>query len=148
MSAPDMPVAFHFNVDFPLLGVKTPFQEVSGIGTELETEDLAEGGENRFVHKLPKRIKHQNLVLKGAVTEDGSPLVRWCKSVLESEVILPVIAMPLTVMLLDKDAMPMRSWSFSDTYPVKWEVDPFGALKNELAIEKIELSYAYATREV
>ena len=52
--------AFHFQVTFGASdsGSDTSFQEVSGIGTELEVEPFAEGGENRFVHQLPKAVKH------------------------------------------------------------------------------------------
>lgn len=148
MSDSELPVAFHFKVEFPWMGVKTSFQEVSGIGWQMVTEDVSEGGENRFVHKLPKRVKHQNLVLKGAVAQDDSPLVDWCRSVLEGEFIEAVTTMPVTVMLLDEERCPVRTWSFVDSYPVKWEVAPFVGSKNELAIETIELNYSTATREV
>ena len=30
----------------------------------MEIETVVEGGENRFVHRLPKPVKHPNLVLK------------------------------------------------------------------------------------
>ena len=49
------PSAFYFKVVFgATLGMTdTSFQDVSGISTEVTTEDVIEGGENRFVHKLP-----------------------------------------------------------------------------------------------
>ena len=40
------------------------FSECSGLDLELEVEEYAEGGENRFVHKLPGRRKQSDLVLK------------------------------------------------------------------------------------
>jgi phage tail-like protein len=60
------PAAFYFTVTFGN-GVQVPdasFSEVSGISLEMETEAVVEGGENRFVHQLPKGIKHPNLELK------------------------------------------------------------------------------------
>ncbi len=142
------PVAFHFKVVFPTIDFDTSFEEVSGIGSELETEAVQEGGENRFVHRLPKAVKHQNLVLKRGVADLTSPLVRWCQDVLEGDFVSKVVPCPVSVMLLDEMGLPLRAWSFTDAYPVKWEIDPFGGRKNELAIEKIELGYAYSNRLV
>ncbi len=70
------PVAFYFSVY--INGIRrdagdNSFQEVSGLNVELETEDVAEGGENRFVHNLPKQIKHPKLVLKRGIAEKKSP---------------------------------------------------------------------------
>jgi hypothetical protein len=43
--------AFYFKVTFSAKGDEdAAFQEVSGIGSQIETEPYAEGGENRFVH--------------------------------------------------------------------------------------------------
>ena len=65
----NFPVGFHFKVEFT--GIETTqndhqFQSVSGLSIDLETEEIAEGGENRFKHKIPVRTKFPNLVLKGA----------------------------------------------------------------------------------
>ena len=142
------PPAFHFNVVFAATAgmSDTSFQEVSGIGAEVETEEVPEGGENRYVHRLPVRVKHPQLVLKRGIATITSPLVMWCKSVMEADFILPVVPMPLLVFLLDEHGLPMRSWSFANAYPVKWEVDSFNSTKNEVAIESLELSYTYSNR--
>ena len=57
--------AFHFRVT--IMGnllTDTSFQEVDGLVSKMETESVAEGGQNLFQHQLPKGISHQNLVLK------------------------------------------------------------------------------------
>jgi phage tail-like protein len=141
--------AFHFQVKFTdtILG-DTSFQEVTGLAHELDTEEVAEGGENRFVHRLPRGVKNPRLVLKRAVAWAGSPLVRWCKSTLEGGIGEPLQPKNLLVFLLDETAMPVRAWGIENAYPVKWEVESFGATKNEVAIEKIELVYNTLTRSV
>ena len=61
------PVGFHFRVDFgiaPQGDLDGRFQEVSGLASELGSEEVVEGGENRFSHRLPGRAKFGNLVLK------------------------------------------------------------------------------------
>ncbi|SRR5450830_89350 len=142
------PAAFHFKVVFgATLGLTdTSFQEVSGMSAEVETETVVEGGENRYVHTLPKGVKHPNLELKRGIAALTSPLVIWCRSVFEMDFMIPVLAQPIIVMLLDKHHTPLRVWSFANAYPVKWEVETFNSTKNEVAIEKIVLSYTYSNR--
>ncbi|VAW60036.1 hypothetical protein MNBD_GAMMA11-85 [hydrothermal vent metagenome] len=142
------PNAFYFKVAFSTtLGLAdTSFKEVSGISAELETEDVVEGGENRYVHRLPKSVKHPKLVLKRGIGSITSPLVIWCKMVFEGDLLSPVIPAPIVIYLLDEDAIPQRAWSFMNAYPVLWEVEEFTSTKNEVAIEKIELSYTYSNR--
>ena len=144
------PPAFYFRVAFSAsLGtVDTSFQEVSGISSQIDTEDVVEGGENRFVHKLPKGVSHPNLVLKRGIADSDSPLVLWCRSVLEGDFIEPITTVSLMVNLMNENKVPIRSWSFVDAYPVKWEVDAFNSTKNDVAIETIELSYTYSNRVI
>ena len=78
------PGGFHFKVEFlGISGTSTDteqrFQEVSGLSFEIETEELVEGGENRFAYKLPKRAKYPNLVLKRGLLR-GTALLDWLKS--------------------------------------------------------------------
>ena len=59
-----IPRSFHYSVTidgFPNL----TFTEASGLQAELTTEDVIVGGRNNNVYKLPLRVKHGNLVLKG-----------------------------------------------------------------------------------
>jgi len=142
--------AFYFKVAFSAASGSedTSFQEVSGIGSEMETEDLAEGGENRFSHRLPKSVKHPKLVLKRGIAVMDSPLVAWCKDVLEGEFINPIEPMEVEVSLMNEAGEPTRVWSFINAFPVNWDVEGFNSTKNEIAIEKIELSYSYFDRVV
>jgi hypothetical protein len=110
----------------------TAFSEVSGIGTEIETEPVVEGGENRFVHQLPKQIK---------------PLAQWCKKTLEGDFMTMIELQIVIVKLTGANGQVLRVWQFNDAYPVKWSVDPFGSSKNEVAVEKISLAYSYSQRK-
>jgi len=127
-------------------GGDTSFQEVTGIRNELETESVVEGGENRFVHQLPKAVKHPNLVLKRGIAKSDSSLEQWCKSVLEQDFTKAIETKELEVRLLNEEKEAVRSWSFVNAYPVNWEVESFNSTKNEVAIEKIELAYSHLVR--
>jgi len=144
------PSAFYFKVVFAATAgmADTSFQEVSGIGSEIETEPYSEGGENRYVHQLPKSVKHPKLVLKRGIAKMTSPLVVWCRTVFEGDFIVPIVPMPLMVYLMNENKIPIRAWSFANAFPVNWEVENFNSTKNEVAIEKIELNYNYSNRVI
>lgn len=122
------------------------FQDVSGIGPEFETEAYAEGGENRFVHQLPKGIKHPRLVLKRGLVATASPLLTWAKQTLEGDLATKILTRTVLVNLLDPSGIPLRSWRFSAAYPVRWDVEAFSSTTDIVAVETLEIAYATMTR--
>ncbi len=143
-----LPFAFYFQLKFSgSSGKDTSFQEVSGIGSEIDVQEVVEGGENEFVHRLPKGVKHPLLSLKRGIADLDSPLVKWCKSVLEGGFAEPIETQKIDLFLLNREGDHLRAWSFKNAYPVKWEIDSFNSTKHEVAIEKIEISSNSVTRE-
>jgi len=142
------PPAFSFKVVFSASSGKfdTSFQDVSGIKATIEAETYNELGENNYALQLPKSPTYTNLVLKRGIADLHSPLVKWCRSIFEGDFTKPIKPMPVQVHLIGKDRTPVRSWSFSNAYPVSWEVESFNSSKNEVAIEVIELRYDYLSR--
>jgi len=141
------PAAFYFTVAISGAALADmAFSEVSGIASEIELEPVPEGGENRFIHQLPKAIKHGNLELKRGVASMLSPLVLWCKDTLEGEFATRIVSQTVIVMLRGGEGEVLRAWHFNDAYPVKWSVDGFSSTKNEVAIEQIALAYSYSQR--
>ena len=138
----DTPVGFHFIVVFelfPQLPSDLAFQEVSGLSVDLETDTYVEGGENRFVHKLPKRTSYSPLVLKRGIAS-GPGLFRWFRQAIEDFVFEPTNA---TIMLLNDRHIPIAGWYVVNAYPHSWSVSNFDAEKSELVIETMQLNYNY-----
>lgn len=133
------PLGFHFKVEFANQIGEYEFQSVSGLNVELETEQVAEGGENRFKHKLPVSTRYPNLVLKRGIRVD-SALTKWCREALEDFDIKPT---NITISLLNEEHEPLMTWNVVHAYPIKWSVSEFNAEKSQLAIESIELAYNY-----
>ena len=50
--------------------------------------------------------------------------------------------------LLDAQHNPLHGWTFANAYPVRWELGAFNAEENKVAVETIELAYAYWMREI
>ncbi|MFG3756273.1 phage tail protein, partial [Klebsiella pneumoniae] len=87
------PVAFHFSITLDGALGNSPdasFQEVSGIKVEFGTEDVVEGGQNQFAHRLPTQAKYANLVLKRGVVVAASPLASWMSNTLGSQLTRPI----------------------------------------------------------
>ncbi len=138
------PVGFHFLVEFEGLGSQEKdhqFQSVSGLSVDIETEEIAEGGENRFKHKLPVKTKYPNLTLKRGILID-SKVIEWCQNAFENFSFKPV---NLTIKLLNDKHQPLISWNVVHAYPVKWSVEDFNAQESKLVIESVELTYNYFT---
>ena len=144
------PASFQFVVRFGSLWGRSDasFQEVGGIGPEMETQPYREGGENRFMHMLPTGVKQPKLSLKRGLAAYDSQLVQWCRSILEGGLAERITTRDLFVYLLDENNAPLRGWSFENAYPSHWAVDPFQAERSAVAIEKIDLNYAASTRKL
>ena len=132
------PVGFHFSVDFiDIAQGENRFQSVSGLSVERETEEFAEGGENRFKHKLPVRTKFPNLILKRGFLVN-SELIKWCENALLDFDIQPT---DLIIKLLNENHEPLFTWKIQHAWPLKWEIDSLNAEENKIVIETLELSY-------
>ena len=138
------PVGFHFRVEFDVAGASDAdirFREVSGLSMELEEESIIEGGENRFVQKLPVRAKYPDLILKRGMLPD-SAVAKWCRDAIQDLDIKPAT---VWVTLLNEQHEPLKTFNFVRAWPKKWQVSDFNAENSELAIESLELAYQYFT---
>lgn len=133
------PLGFHFLVEFGNQKDEYQFQSVSGLSYNLGTEDITEGGENRFVHKLPQRPRYPNLVLKRGLLVD-SELIDWCRSSVEDFSYSPT---DIIIKLLNEEHQPLITWNVIHAYPVKWAVAEFNAEESKIVIETLELTYNY-----
>lgn len=148
------PPGFHFRVTVlgvgalmaELTGVDASFQEVSGIEAKWETEEVAEGGENRFVHRLPRPASYSNLVLKRGLVYRDSFFAEWAGQTIGSGLSLPIVTQNLLVTLLNENANPIVAWVFVNAWPVRWDVAGLDSMRNEVATESMEFSYNYFER--
>jgi phage tail-like protein len=138
------PVGFHFKVE--VLGLPpneddVRFTEVSGLVTELATEEVPEGGENRFIQKYPTRAKYPELVLKRGFFR-GSEMLAWIRGAMETLIVEPK---DVDVKLLNSEHEPLFTWHLAKAYPTKWAVSDLNASSNAVVIETLQLFYQYFT---
>ena len=136
------PVGFHFQVE--VLGLPPNdndlrFTEVSGLSLELGTEEVAEGGENRFIQKYPTRTKYPELVLKRGLLLN-SQVLGWIRQCMEDYRIEP---RNIDVKLLNEQHEPLLTWHVVGAYPTKWSVSDLNSTNNAVVIETLQLFYQY-----
>ena len=132
--------AFHFRVEF--LGLKganvdTRFQSVAGLNVGIESDSLAEGGENRFQHQLPTRTSYGDLTLKRGLTT-SSDLFNWFSSAAET---LEIHPLDVNITLLNDQHEPAMIWKIINAWPKKSSVGDFNAESSAIAIQTLELGY-------
>jgi phage tail-like protein len=135
------PVGFHFKVEFPGLGNNNDsrFQSVSGLNLEFDVENVKEGGENRFEHKLPGRAKYPDLSLKrGLLT--SSEVIKWMLDALKNRDVRPT---DVVVSLLNEFHMPLITWKIHNAWPRKWSISDLNATENSVVVETLDLCYSY-----
>lgn len=143
------PPAFCFKVEFGLDGVQnsnSSFQEVSGLETQPDFKEAREGGENRFIHRLPSAAKNTNAVLKRGIISDPA-IIAWIKDVFYNDMSKPIKPVNITITLQNEKNEPAAKWKLSDAWPAKMEVGALTGNKNEMVIESIEFAYNTISRE-
>ncbi|MDX1998905.1 MAG: phage tail protein [Thermoanaerobaculia bacterium] len=149
------PGAFYFGVYLIGAGALTyllptsvdaSFQEVSGLEVKFDTEDVVEGGENRFVHHLPRPARYSNLVLKRGVVTTDSLLGEWVGLTIGSTLSLPIVTQNLLVVLYSESGLPSIAWGVVNAYPLRWQTDTLSSLDNKVLTETLEFSYNYFER--
>lgn len=148
------PAAFHFAVSIvpgtaqptlmPLIDAS--FQEVTGLTGEIGSEEVNEGGENRFTHKLPKAAKYPNLVLKRGLVSTTSELILWFNNTLTAGLNLPIKTHNVVVQLLNEDGLPLVVWTVSNAYPARWEISALNSMESKVVVETMELAYNFFER--
>lgn len=119
------------------------FTEVSGLAMEVEVEDLQEGGQNGFVHRLPGRVKWPNIVLKRGVIQSDS-LFEWFAATSGSGFAGAGNTLERKhgeIALFDGKRNVVRRWEFDGAFPVRWTGPTLAASSNDLAVEELEIAH-------
>jgi phage tail-like protein len=140
------PTGFYFKVAFVgIFGMhEGSFSEVNGLSVTISPEEVKEGGENRFTHRLPSPPKYGNLVLKRGMVLD-SPLILWAQKCISEFTITPKT---VVVQLLEENAMPIAIWSFFNAYAVKLDYSGLTAKEGQIVIESLEIAYDFFEKTV
>ena len=131
---------FLFEVDGVQIG---HFFEVSGLQVGVGVEELAEGGENGFVHKFPGRMTWPNVVFKRGLTKSDSLFAWLTKSSGEGFAGKgnKLKRSTAAVTLVNGQGNRLRSWEFEGAFPIRWSGPTFAAGATDGASEELEIAH-------
>lgn len=119
------------------------FTEISGLQVTVETEDIQEGGQNGFVHKLPGRMSWPNIVLKRGVTQNDS-LIKWLAKSSGEQFAAnknKLTRSTAAITLVGPAGKRLRAWEFEGAFPVKWSGPNFSVTSTEIPMEELEICH-------
>jgi phage tail-like protein len=131
---------FLFEVDGVVIG---NFMEVSGLEVSIDTEDIVEGGQNSFVHKVPGRMTWPNITLKRGATRTNN-LLKWLNESSGEKFTVngnKVVRKTAAITLVDRTGARVTSWDFIDAFPIKWSGPTFAAASGEAPTEQLEIAH-------
>jgi phage tail-like protein len=113
------------------------FQEVRGLGADLEVTAYAEGGVNDHVHQLPVRHTWSRISLRGGLVRDKS-LFDWYRAGLTMSL---GARRDGAILLVTPAGVPAYVWTFRAGLAVKWVGPELNAMQSAIAIEGIEIAH-------
>jgi phage tail-like protein len=130
---------FRFYVD---LGDKhvAVFTEVGSLTLETKIEELEEGGNNYFIHKLPGHTSVSNVTLKRGITSNNE-FFNWYLDIAQGK----IVRRNISITMYDPLHNPVVTWNLQNAYPVKWIGPQFVASAATVAIETLELAHSGLT---
>lgn len=130
---PALALTFEVRIDGVDIGT---FSACEGLNAEYEVEEIKEGGNNAFVHRLPGRLKYQNVKLTRGIDSDSGKLASWFSSLQDG-----VDMCTASITALDGGRRRLASWSLRGVWPVKYTGPQLNATTNGVANEVLELAH-------
>jgi len=119
------------------------FRDVSGLSVSVEFEEVTEGGQNFFVHKLPGRFTFPNVTLKRGLTEDNG-LIAWideCTAGGFEKKGKKLKRTTVAIVLLGSDGKRLRTWTLQEAFPVSWKGPDFSIQSDDFLVEELEIAH-------
>jgi len=137
---PDPIVSFRFQLEVSG-SVTGYFNEVSGIGSEheiVEFKVMESDGHTEGVHKIPGRLKWENITLKRGITTDMQ-IWDWRQQVVDGAV--ESARKGGSIVMLDEAFTPVARWDFLRAWPSKVTGPSPKADSNEVGVEELTLTH-------
>lgn len=130
------PVNFYFQVFFIKKsggsGIKVSFQEVSGLGWDMNAD---------------KKVSHPNLVLKRPLGPLDQEFTKWVHLDPATANYPKENIHDLVIKLLDKEGKPLAVWFVAHAHPVKYTIGDMTAVESKILMETVEISYQRLERK-
>lgn len=133
-------LAFRFEVKLGHRAVGG-FSECSGLQVRVETRDVAEGGLNTHVHRLPTRQRQNDIRLRRGLA--GKELWDWYRMWTQGVGGREICSV---VLWAEDGAKVVAQWNLISAWPISWAGPELDATRSAVAVETVELAHAGLTR--
>lgn len=130
---------FRFVVDIDSVRAGA-FTECTLPTIQWDIEKVIEGGQNTYIHQLPKGLKESTITLKRGLGLGGE-IYNWYQSSLTGT----FLRKSVTIHLMDSLRKVMCSWTAAQAFPVKWTGPRLQADSRAIAIETLEIACGLIT---
>lgn len=137
---PPIANSFLFEVDGVEIGI---FREVKGLELTVTVQEIPEGGQNGFVHKMPGRVTWPNIVFKRGMTQ-GDAMFDWMSKTSGTGFAgnnSKLTRCTGAVSAISAVGVRLRSWEIIDAYPVKWRGPEFNTDSRIPLEEELEIAH-------
>lgn len=114
------------------------FTAVDGLTAEYDVQSYEEGGENGFVHKLPGRLKFQNIKVSRPLDGASKDLAAWFSALGRGK---SASGGNAHIKAYNDNQEMVREWNVTGVCPVKYTGPSFSADGAKVAIESLELAH-------
>lgn len=119
------------------------FMEISGLEVKVDVDPIKEGGQNDYVHQVPRGMTWTNITLKRGITQ-GNGLFDWLAQAAGEQFAKSgnkVTRHTAAITLIGPGGKRLRAWEFDAAFPVKWTGPNFSASSSEAAVETLEFTH-------
>jgi phage tail-like protein len=119
------------------------FMEITGLEVHVEVLEVAEGGQNAFVQKLPGRMTWPNLTLRRGVTQQDT-LLDWLRTSSGEQFTAngnKLTRKTAAITLMAPGGQRLRAWEIEGAFPVRWSGPKFASDTAERAVEELEITH-------
>lgn len=133
---PETALALRFRVSVDSKGSLGTWTKCEGLTVEYEIQEYQEGGQNDYVHRLPGRIKYQNLKLTRPLDKSSADVASWVAGQRHK-----MERSNAEIAVLDPSGEAVAKWNLAGVYPVRWTGPTLDAGGNQVATEVLELAH-------
>ncbi|MFP3906893.1 MAG: phage tail protein [Acidimicrobiales bacterium] len=119
------------------------FTRASGLELTVAVEEIAEGGQNGFVHKLPGRMSWPNIVLTRGVTQNDRFFSWVSESSGEgfSSNRNTLTRSSVAITMTNTQGKRLRTWELEGAFPVRWKGPEFASDSSDPLVEELEIAH-------
>ncbi len=135
-------VNFLFSVAIDGLVINS-FTKIAGLESSYSVEEVKEGGENGYVHKLLGRANHKTVTVTRPIDSSSSELAVWFSG-FQVGLSKGIQFMPLTAVIAayNRDGESVAEWTLGGVIPIRYTGPTFEAGGNQVLTETLEFAHS------